>query len=114
MRILLTSRRLVVLATALALAVPAAAALEKAKKPEAAAASVLLRPQRVFDGTGDATHEGWAVLVTGNKIAAAGPASEIEAPADARAIDLPGTTLLPGLIDAPWTVSCRVMYDGTP
>ncbi len=100
MRILLTSRRLVVLATALALAVPAAAALEKAKKPEAAAASVLLRPQRVFDGTGEAAHEGWAVLVTGNKIAAAGPASGIKVPSDARAIDLPGMTLLPGLIDA--------------
>jgi imidazolonepropionase-like amidohydrolase len=62
--------------------------------------SVLLRPQRVFDGTGEQAHEGWAVLVTGRKIAAVGPAGQIAAPAAAVTIDLPGMTLLPGLIDA--------------
>ena len=58
--------------------------------------SVLLRPARVFDG--EAMHEGWQVLVTGERIAAAGPA--VSAPAGAEVIDLPDTTLLPGLIDA--------------
>jgi imidazolonepropionase-like amidohydrolase len=62
--------------------------------------SVLLRPQRVFDATGGAIHEGWVVLVTGDKIVAAGPASSVVTPAGARVIDLPGMTLLPGLIDA--------------
>jgi imidazolonepropionase-like amidohydrolase len=38
--------------------------------------------------------------VTGNTIAAAGPAAEVKAPAGAKVIDLPGTTLMPGLIDA--------------
>jgi imidazolonepropionase-like amidohydrolase len=60
--------------------------------------AILLRPARVFDGA--ATHEGWAVLVRGNRIEAAGPADEVKAPKDARVIDLPGMTLLPGLIDA--------------
>ncbi|HSP36080.1 MAG TPA: amidohydrolase family protein [Thermoanaerobaculia bacterium] len=62
----------------------------------AQAQSVLLRPARVFDGT--TTHEGWAVLVTGDKIAAAG--SNLNAPAGTTTIDLPGMTLLPGLSDA--------------
>jgi len=72
-------------------------AAEGAKAPEA---SVLLRPQRVFDATGDHAHEGWVVLVTGNGIAAVGPAADVKAPSGARTIDLPGMTLLPGLIDA--------------
>ncbi len=64
----------------------------------AAQGSTLLTPQRVFDGT--AMHEGWAVLVSGDTIVAAGVAASIHAPANATRIDLPGTTLLPGLIDA--------------
>lgn len=58
---------------------------------------LLLRPAAVFDG--QTLHAGWAVIVTGDKITAAGPAGEIHAPADARAIELPGETLLPGLIE---------------
>ena len=40
-----------------------------------------------------------AVVIEGNRITAAGPASEIEIPADARVIDTSGRTMLPGLID---------------
>ena len=65
-----------------------------------AAASVLLRPARVFDGVADQAREGWVVLVTGRTIAAAGPAAQVTVPAGTRTIDLPGTTLIPGLIDA--------------
>jgi imidazolonepropionase-like amidohydrolase len=67
---------------------------------QAPQASLVLRPARVFDGTDDQVHEGWVVLVTGKTIAAAGPAGQVSVPADARVIDLPGTTLIPGLIDA--------------
>src|SRR5438876_430335 len=59
---------------------------------------ILLKPARVFDGS--ASHDDWAVLVRGQRIAAAGPAADVQAPAGARTIDLPGMTLLPGLIDA--------------
>ncbi|CAN5385007.1 amidohydrolase family protein [soil metagenome] len=60
------------------------------------AAATLLRPDRVFDG--EEVHTGWAVLVRGERIAAVGPADEIAA-ADATVVELPGTTLLPGLIE---------------
>jgi imidazolonepropionase-like amidohydrolase len=68
--------------------------------PAGPSASVLLRPARVFDAISSAPHEGWVVLVTGTTIAAAGPAADVKAPAGAKVIDLPGTTLMPGLIDA--------------
>jgi imidazolonepropionase-like amidohydrolase len=62
--------------------------------------SILLRPQRVFDAASTATHEGWVVLVTDDKVAAVGAASSVSAPAGTTTIELPGMTLLPGLIDA--------------
>jgi imidazolonepropionase-like amidohydrolase len=58
---------------------------------------MVLRPARVFDGA--AVHEGWAVVVAGGKIASAGPSEAVAAPAGARVIELPGATLLPGLIE---------------
>ncbi|MCG6963311.1 MAG: amidohydrolase family protein [Acidobacteria bacterium] len=64
------------------------------------ARTVLLRPDSVFDATGPGTHTGWVVLVAGKHIAAVGPAAEVEAPAGTKVVDLPGMTLLPGLIDA--------------
>jgi len=60
----------------------------------------LLRPAHVFDGESAQLHDGWVVLVRGEKIEAVGPASDVKAPADAKVIDLPGTTLMPGLIEA--------------
>lgn len=60
----------------------------------------LLKPAHIFDGESTQLHNGWVVLVRGEKIEAVGPASEIKAPADAKVIDLPNTTLMPGLIEA--------------
>ena len=68
--------------------------------PQKAEAVYLLKPARVFDGESAQLHEGWAVLVRGERIDAAGPSGEIKAPSDAKVLDLPGTTLLPGLIEA--------------
>ncbi|MDQ2930599.1 MAG: amidohydrolase family protein, partial [Gemmatimonadota bacterium] len=64
----------------------------------AAQGSTLLVPARVFDGA--TMHEGWVVLVNADTIVAAGTAASVHAPAGAARIDLPGATLLPGLIDA--------------
>jgi imidazolonepropionase-like amidohydrolase len=61
---------------------------------------IVLKPARVFDGVAPQPHEGWVVVVRGEKIAAAGPANEVKVPDGARTIDLPKMTLLPGLIDA--------------
>ncbi len=63
-------------------------------------AASLLKPDRVFDGVAAVPHAGWVVLVRGEKIAAAGPADEVKAPKGATLIELPGMTLMPGLIDA--------------
>ncbi|HUO52005.1 MAG TPA: amidohydrolase family protein [Gemmatimonadaceae bacterium] len=60
-------------------------------------AVVLLHPARVFDGT--TMHDNWVVLVRGDRIAAVGTAAQVNAPADAEVIELPGMTLLPGLIE---------------
>src|SRR5439155_3277206 len=60
----------------------------------------LLKPAYVFDGDSAQLHDGWVVLVRGEKIEAVGPASEVKVPADAKVIDLPGMTLMPGLIEA--------------
>jgi imidazolonepropionase-like amidohydrolase len=57
---------------------------------------MLLKPARVFDG--EAMHEGWAVRVAGDRIEAAGPAAGIDA-AGAKVVELPGATLMPGLIE---------------
>ena len=40
-----------------------------------------------------------AIVIEGNKIVAAGPASEVKIPADATVVDTSGRAILPGLID---------------
>jgi imidazolonepropionase-like amidohydrolase len=57
---------------------------------------IVLKPARVFDG--ETLHEAWAVRVRGDRIEAAGPAASIDT-AGAKAIELPGATLLPGLVE---------------
>lgn len=61
----------------------------------AAADTLVIRPARVFDGV--AMHEGWSVVVEGNRIAAAG--TDVPTPANARIIDLRDATLMPGMIE---------------
>jgi imidazolonepropionase-like amidohydrolase len=61
---------------------------------------VVLKPARVFDGVSRETHTGWVVVVRGDRIVSAGPADQARLPAEARTIELPGMTLLPGLIEA--------------
>ena len=65
--------------------------------PESSA--VLLVPARVFIGTGDTAQAGWVVLVRGDRIVGVGPRDRVAVPTDARRIDLPGTTLMPGMIE---------------
>jgi imidazolonepropionase-like amidohydrolase len=60
----------------------------------------LLRPAHVFDGESAQLHDGWVVLVRGEKIESVGPATDVKTPVGAQVIELPATTLMPGLIDA--------------
>lgn len=66
----------------------------------AQSSTLLLKPDQVFDGLASKPQRGWVVLVKGEKIAAVGAADAIDVPPNARVIELPGATLLPGLIDA--------------
>src|SRR5690349_11775865 len=61
--------------------------------------TVVLRPAFVWRADGKPAHEGWAVQVQGNRILKVGPQREIPTTADQQVIDLPGLTLLPGLMD---------------
>jgi imidazolonepropionase-like amidohydrolase len=58
----------------------------------------LIRPTAVFDG--ETRHPGWVVLVRGSRIAAVGPEKDLAAAAaGVQRVDLPGATLLPGMIE---------------
>src|SRR5438094_5657541 len=77
---------------------PSAQTQSPAPKPPDAV--YLLKPAHVFDGESAQLHNDWVILIRGEKIEAVGSASEVRAPTDAKVIDLPGMTLMPGLIDA--------------
>ena len=76
----------------------ALSAQQGGRRPQGTDTTVVtvLRPARVFDG--EAMHSDWAVRVRGDRIESAGPMAAM-APTAATTIDLPGTTLMPGLIE---------------
>src|SRR4051794_4373533 len=94
MRRMLLRRRL--LPFAVALCMPLLIAAQQRPGQEANETVTVLKPARVFDGT--TMHEGWAVRVKGERIEAAGPEATVAA-AGAKVIELPGTTLTPGLVE---------------
>ena len=57
---------------------------------------ILLKPARVFDG--EQMHADWVVLVNGDTIVQAGPL-KFKLPGATKIIELPNSTLLPGLIE---------------
>nr|WP_290936733.1 amidohydrolase family protein [Haliscomenobacter sp.] len=61
------------------------------------AENYLIVPARIFDG--QTIHEAWAVLVEKGKIKAVGPLAQLVIPNPVKRLNLPGTTLLPGLIE---------------
>lgn len=71
--------------------------------------SYLLQPERVFDG--ENMHEGWQVRVEGNRIQAIG--SSLKTNRATEIIALPGTTLMPGLIEGHSHLLLHP-YDETP
>ena len=85
-----------VLASATAVSVPLLVAAQQRARPEANDAVTVLKPARVFDG--DTMHEGWAVRVKGERIDAVGPEASVAA-AGAKVVDLPRSTLTPGLVE---------------
>src|SRR5471032_1508794 len=84
------ARRLILL-----LVILASVALPQSPAREPGAVT-LLKPARVFDG--ETMHEGWAVRVRGDRVEAAGPLASLDA-SGAMAVELPDTTLMPGLVE---------------
>src|SRR6476659_4045976 len=80
-------RRLVLLLLTLVFATPLAAQPRQA---------IVLKPARVFDGVDPRPHEGWSVRIDGDRIAAVGPTVDDR---DAQIVQLPGATLIPGMIE---------------
>ncbi|OQW79163.1 MAG: amidohydrolase [Proteobacteria bacterium ST_bin14] len=78
--------------------VTTSAAAQTVPAAKAQTRAVLVIPDAVFDGRDGIVHPGWQVLVRDGRIAGVGP--DLPIPADAERMALPGTTLLPGLIDA--------------
>lgn len=74
-------------------------AVAQTTTPSPTAPAYLLRPARVFDGTGAAPVTGAVVLVQNGRITAVGAPGIVTAPAGAITVDLPGMTLMPGMID---------------
>jgi imidazolonepropionase-like amidohydrolase len=71
---------------------------------------IALRASWLVDATGRPTVSDAVVIVRGNRIATVGTRAAVTIPAGAEIIDLPGQTLLPGLIDTHSHLGNRSMY----
>jgi imidazolonepropionase-like amidohydrolase len=67
---------------------------------EASVREVAVHAGRLIDGTGAAPVSDVVILIRGDRIAAVGPAADVDVPAGAEVVDLSGYTVLPGFIDA--------------
>lgn len=95
------------LAIAALLIVPPAAFAQEAR----GTGTVVLRAARMFDPATRAMVPDAVVVVTEDRIVAAGRAGAVTVPAGARTIDLGDATLMPGLIDAHTHITGRVLGD---
>jgi imidazolonepropionase-like amidohydrolase len=78
---------------------------------------IAIKADHIIDGTGAPPIEDGVIIVRGDRIEAVGPRSAVQIPDGAKVIDLPGETLLPGLIDGHNHLSIRygiALDSGTP
>jgi len=73
--------------------------------------TVALRAARLIDGTGGASITNGVVVVTDDKIVAAGKQGAVTIPAGAKLVDLGDVTLLPGFVDAHTHIIGRELAD---
>jgi len=101
--------RLTLLLSLAALAAPPIAGVLAAQRPDSLSAEVrryvtidapvvALTRVTVIDGTGAAAKADQTIVIRDGKIAEVGPASRVLIPAGARVVELPGHTVIPGLV----------------
>jgi imidazolonepropionase-like amidohydrolase len=73
--------------------------------------TTVLRAARMIDGTGSSTVRNAAIVVTGERIVAVGPATSVALPPGVKVIDLGDVTLLPGFIDTHTHIIGRTLGD---
>ena len=78
---------------------------------QAPTGTTILRAARLIDGTGAAPIQNGVVVITDNRIVAAGKEGTVAIPANARVIDLGDATLMPGFIDAHTHIIGRPLSD---
>ncbi len=61
--------------------------------------TTVLQNVDLIDGTGAAPQKGVSIVISGGKIRQIGPAGKTKPPADAKAVDLAGKTVMPGIIN---------------
>lgn len=99
------------LTRSLAIALFAPSALLAQAAEPAAPKPVVIRAARLVDGSGAPAITNGVVVVRGDRIVAAGPASSVPTPAGATVIDLGDATLMPGFIDAHTHIIGRELND---
>ena len=105
-------RATLALSLAAALAAPLAAQTQRATNyPVRGSGTVVLHAARLIDGTGAAPVADGVVVVTDDRIVAAGRRGSVAEPAGARVIELGDATLLPGFIDAHVHIAGRTLGD---
>lgn len=82
-----------------------------AQAPAPAPTTTVIRAARMITIASPAVVSNAVVVVTGDRIVAAGPASSVPVPAGARVVDLGDVTLLPGFIDAHTHIIGRTLGD---
>ncbi len=87
-------REALIVGTALLLAVAAAPLAQRGNAPVTAIVGA-----RLVDGTGAAPVDDSVVLVSGDRVTAAGPRARVPVPQGATVVNAAGKTLIPGLID---------------
>jgi imidazolonepropionase-like amidohydrolase len=106
------TRTLLRAAAAVALLAASAASLgAQPTLPTRGTGTVVLRAARLIDGTGGAVVQNGVVVVTDDRIVAAGREGSVQVPAGARVIDLGDATLLPGFIDTHTHIVGRALAD---
>ena len=103
-------RQLVTRALAATLFIASAPTSLTAQQPPAKG-TVVLRAARLIDGNGGAVVQNGIVVVTDDKIIAAGKEGTVSVPAGARIVDLGDATLMPGFIDAHTHIIGRSLSD---